>query len=135
MPTNPLIVPLIIIFFSFFFWLLFHQYKGISTLKPFTDQEKVILRRQAISLMVVYPFVLIGMLLFWFGLTKLAYAVPLAVGTPVLVYIALTSIVHQVSILRFKGQQEPSKGRKAVFVGIFMFAFQLVVIGIFLFYW
>ena len=86
----------------------------------------MILIRQVMALLVFLPFLLVYVVLFIIGqgvvlnllnnsFFSLFY---ILVAFVILGYVAMSSIRHQVSILRGRGQRKPLKGRSAVLIGI-----------------
>jgi uncharacterized membrane protein len=122
-----LIFPLIYLSaFALITWRLWQEYHHVQIVEGFTEEEKVILIRQVIALLVFLPFLFLYIMLFIIGQ---GFAVDilrnpyfsqfyLLISLVILGYVAVSSIRHRVSILRVRGQRKPLKGRSAVLSGI-----------------
>ncbi|HNT77981.1 MAG TPA: hypothetical protein PKH77_23455 [Anaerolineae bacterium] len=119
------LLPLLI--FGVFVWSLIRQYRQIPLLNGFTDREKAVLARQVTALLIVTPLLLLYAASFATRQVFIPFAIYFAGGALGLGYVALTSIVYRVSILRGRGQKRPTQGVNAVVVGIFAIVFMLIV--------
>ena len=108
-------------------FVLVRQYRVLPKLDGFTEHEKSILAKQLLALLIFTPFLLIIAVLLAMGWSFVTITrIALSLGSLSLGYIAITSIINQVSILRGRGQHYPSKGKIAVVHGAFAI---IVVIG------
>jgi hypothetical protein len=130
------LLPLLI--FALITWRLWREYNYVQIVEDFTEAEKAILTRQVTALLVFLPFLFFYVVLFIIGQ---GFAVDI-LRTPYLSqfyllstsvifgYIAVSSIRHQVSILRGRGQRKPLKGRSAALSGtlviVFLIGFGLI---------
>ncbi len=109
-------------------WGLWREYRRVQTLEGFTDAQKAVLTRQVIALILFLPFLAFQMGLFIIGprfardsLTNPCLSqFNVVIGAVILSCIAISSIRHQVTILRGRGQRKLLKGRSAVVMGVFV---------------
>jgi hypothetical protein len=109
-------------------WILALQYRQIPALKGFTEYEKTVLKRQATVAFILIPLLLLVMAPLITEQNLMPPIIYAIGGALVLGYIAVTSIVYRVSIFRSKGQEEPSKGKRAIIYSVLVLVF-IVVIG------
>ncbi|HOU13137.1 MAG TPA: hypothetical protein PKZ84_08460 [Anaerolineae bacterium] len=108
-------------------WILILQYRQIPSLKGFTEYEKIVLKRQATVAFILIPLLLLVMVPLITEKNLVPPIIYAVGGALVLGYIAVTSIVHQVSIFRSKGQAEPSKGKRAIIYSVLVIVFIFVI--------
>lgn len=130
-------VPLLIL--SLIAWRLWREYHRVQTIEGFTDEEKSVLKRQVVALLAFLPFLLVYVILFVIGeefalnlLNNFFFSLfYILVGLVILGYVAWSSIINQVSILRGRGQQKPLKGWSAILSGILIVGVLMVISVVF----
>jgi hypothetical protein len=118
-------------------WGLQRNFKIITSLEDFNDREKQVLYKQSLASILSLPFTLIFIMSFAginvsspiFGQEISILGLGIIAIFIGIVYISVSSIRNQVSIIRPRGQQEPTKGNTAVIFGVAMFIGVLVMIG------
>ena len=114
------LLPAMMVIYAWFMWREWRQIRGGTT---YTADEQTVLGFQMILVLLA---VLSG--LTWF-LRPLPYVVGLAVGLVVgvsLLFIALTSIIYRVSILRGRRQSGPQRSGNAIAGGVVLLCIMLV---------
>lgn len=130
-----LIFPLLYLsVFALVTWILWWEYNYVQSIEDFTEEEKVVLLRQIVALLIFLPFLFLYVVLFTIGQ---GFAVVilrnyyfsefyLLISWVILGYIALSSIGNQVSILGVRRQRKPLKGRIAALSGVLVIIFLLI---------
>src|SRR5262245_12393885 len=104
-------------------WRMWRDWHRIRDATRFTAGEQTVLRFQILLLL---PMSLASFARFLLPLPALArLAVGFVLGVS-LFFIALTSIIYRVSILRGRGEREPLQGRRAIISGVVLLCITLV---------
>lgn len=120
------VLPFLLIF-GVIVWRLWREYRRISSLADFTEQEKAALTRQVIATFIGMPFLLALIVSVVTGGGSLPglFTVYLVVGFAILSYVAASALRHRALISGAGGM--PIKGTSAVGGGVVIIALEIFI--------
>jgi hypothetical protein len=118
-------------------WVLKREYDGLSKLQGFAPHERIVLRNQVLSAVLILGFglafltYLLGLKYSFaiFGLSLPLLKAGMLVADAGVLFISISSIRNRVSMIRPRAKKTPSKGTSALVFGVIFLVASIVLLG------